>query len=184
MTLLRWGVAHVSEVGFGFRFAGDQGQGFFEVATSWSNPPEVVARLEPLLGQLARGEPGALAEIDRLAAAHPEAVLAIDRSLGDHKPLFAPAALALVEATIAAVKQQETARDVVEEFNGLRAEMCDCEDQACAESVNARFEAWLKRNEQVKGSAKQQERAKAIAEDYTECMLEAFKPPPSEPDGT
>lgn len=61
--------------------------------------------------------------------------------------------------------------------------MCDCEDRGCAESVNAKFEAWLKRNEKVKGSVKQQERAKEIAVDYTKCMMEAMKPPPSGTDG-
>lgn len=181
MTLIRWAVAHLSEISFGFRYAGDEGRGFLEVATSWRNPPEVVARLEPLLARVSRGELGALGGIDRLAAAHPRSPLAIDRSLGDHRPLFAPAGLAVFKAMKAAIEEQETARNVVDEFNGLRAKMCDCDDRACAESVNAEFEAWLARNQHVKGSLKLQERAKEIARDYTECMMEVFKNQPSAP---
>jgi hypothetical protein len=64
--------------------------------------------------------------------------------------------------------------DIVTDFEGIKDRMCECTTKSCAESVNREFEDWLKRNEKAKGSARQQEDAKRIAEEYTRCMMSAM----------
>lgn len=65
---------------------------------------------------------------------------------------------------------------VVREFAVIKDEMCACSDKDCAEGVNKKFEDWLKANEKAKGSRSQQDKARAIAEDYTRCMMSAMAP--------
>lgn len=69
---------------------------------------------------------------------------------------------------------------VVEEFQAISNKMCACADSNCAETVNKEFEDWLRRNEKVKGTAAQQERAKTIAEQYTKCMMAAMAEAPGQ----
>ena len=73
------------------------------------------------------------------------------------------------------------AQDLVVELEALTKKMCACQDKACAESVHAEFEAWVKANEGATGSLDQQDRAEEIAKAYTQCMMTAMGTGPEAP---
>jgi len=64
--------------------------------------------------------------------------------------------------------------DLIAEFGALTDEMCACKDKACAEATNARFDAWMNANADAKGSDDQKEKAKKIADRYTQCLMTAM----------
>lgn len=178
-----WLLGHVSELAAGVR-ADDRGvHALLHVATSWRDSPELVAELEPLMRRFVGGDTGALPAIAALGAKHPGSALATDVELGANG-LMAVAAGAGVLAGLAVPAFQryveastQAAGGVVVEFEALADKMCGCADRGCAESVNRDFEAWLKRHETAKGSRQQQDKARAIAERYTKCMINAMKKP-------
>lgn len=84
------------------------------------------------------------------------------------------------DATNAAPEPDPGPGHVVREFEAISKKMCACKDSNCAETVNEEFETWLEKNENAKGTAAQQERAKAIAETYTRCMMVAMAGAPGQ----
>jgi hypothetical protein len=94
--LISWAVAYVNELGIGVRVADDGLHVVFDVRTMWSNPDDVLASLEPLVADLARGNTTAVAKIRALAEHHPDSRLASDLANGEAGMLPASSAIGII----------------------------------------------------------------------------------------
>lgn len=173
-----WALGHVSELALGVRADPRGVHGLLHVATTWRNPPAVVARLEPLMTRFVGGDMGSLADIEALGRANAGSPLATDVSLGSNGMMAVLAGIGLV-AGIAAPTFAADPPDaqLLAEFEAVKDKMCACADKACAEKVNRDFEQWLQRNQNTSPSASARQRAMKIAEAYTKCMMKAMSNP-------
>jgi len=71
---------------------------------------------------------------------------------------------------------------VVKEFEKIKEEMCACKDKECAETINKKFDEWMDKNVNAKGSKGQKNKAKKIADQYTQCMMTAMTGGPAAKD--
>lgn len=152
----RDGEACVSKCGDGTAFAG--GECLPEAAAFIKNYGKLADEM-----CACKGKPGCAAEVVR------------ERDkLREPSGHASDADRAALEPIKARFEECQPDSQLVSEFTAIKDEMCACKDKACAEGVNQKFEVWLKRNESSKGGRAEQEKAKAIAEDYTRCMMSAM----------
>lgn len=176
-----WGYAHLSELGAGLRTDDNGAHGFVRVATTWRNPPAVVAGLEPLIARFAKGDFAVTADIKKLAAEHADSPLAGDLALGSSGGAAGAASLGVLSAVAipAFIKYQKRAAEAggelaVMKFEQLKEAMCQCKDPECAKQVAASFEQLSREALNAQLSAGSMEKMAEISEKYTACMARAF----------
>jgi hypothetical protein len=62
----------------------------------------------------------------------------------------------------------------LKELETLKKDACACKDADCANKVETKFEDWMKKNEDTKGSQSQAEKAGKLAGDIQECIAKAL----------